>query len=225
MNGTGKTSFIHALLLIREAARRCDGVVELNGPYRLELGGFEDVLNHETLGTFCVSLAKLDGQLYEWTFSQGETDLYASVSSSVSDSSPAFIPGPRAFQYLCAERFGPRITLGSSALPPNLLEVGCQGEYCAQLLDILGKDVIDDRRCCRIEGVETLPLLKAQAERWLSRVTRPVQIDTENFAGTPVTSVKFRTGEDWVKPTNMGFGFTYALPVILAGLSARGVAG
>ena len=38
MNGTGKTSFIHALLLIREATRRGDGVVELNGPYRLEFG-------------------------------------------------------------------------------------------------------------------------------------------------------------------------------------------
>ena len=129
--------------------------------------------------------------------------------------------GSRAFQYVCAERYGPRITLGSSALPPDLLEVGCQGEYCAQLLDTLRKKVIDDRRCCHIEGEETLPLLKAQAERWLSRVTRSVQIDTENFAGTPVTSLRLRTGEDWVKPTNMGFAI-HLCPASDFGWAQRG---
>jgi predicted ATPase len=46
-----------------------------------------------------------------------------------------------------------------------------------------------------------------------------VQIDTEAFIGTSLTALKFRTGEDWIKPTNMGFGITYALPVVLAGLS------
>ena len=35
MNGAGKTSVIHALLLVREAWRRGDEVVELNGPFGL----------------------------------------------------------------------------------------------------------------------------------------------------------------------------------------------
>lgn len=76
MNGTGKTSVVHALILAREAWRRGDGIVELNGPFGLELGDFDDVLNHETLGSFSIKI--LDNELnenelneYEWTFSEG----------------------------------------------------------------------------------------------------------------------------------------------------------
>src|SRR5262249_12397465 len=74
-------------------------------------------------------------------------------------------------------------------------------------------------RRCQVDA-DAPPLLKAQTEQWLSSVTRRLQIDTETFAGIGVTAIKFRTGEDWVKPTNMGFGITYGLPVILAGLTA-----
>jgi predicted ATPase len=224
MNGAGKTSVIHALLLAREASRRDDRIVELNGPFGLELGGFEDVLNQETAKSFSIKLLYDDFRVYEWTFSEGTTDLYANVTALTNEVSPAFVEVVRAFQYLSAERLGPRITLGSAALPPDLLEVGYRGEHCAQVLDTLGKLVIEDMRHCPNAGEDNLPLLKAQTEHWLSCITRPLQIDTESFAGTPVTALKFRTAEDWVKPTNMGFGVTYALPVVLAGLTA-GVGG
>jgi predicted ATPase len=220
MNGAGKTSLIHALLLVREAWRRADSVVELNGPFGLELGGFEDVLNHETQGNFSIKLFARDDALHEWIFSEGSTELYARVSSPELHLTPVFVSVARAFQFLSAERLGPRITQGSAALPPDLLAVGCHGEYCAQVLDTLGKNTVDELRRCPAATENDLPLLKAQTEQWLSRVTRPVQIDTDTFAGTPVTAVKFRTGENWAKPTNMGFGVTYALPVILAGLTA-----
>jgi predicted ATPase len=99
-----------------------------------------------------------------------------------------------------------------------MLEVGCRGEYCAQVLEILGKTVIQEER--RSALVASPPLLKDQAEQWLSRFTRSLQIDTETFKGTGVTAIRFRTAEDWFKPTNMGFGVTYSLPIVLAGLTA-----
>jgi predicted ATPase len=241
MNGAGKTSVVHALLLVREACRRRDGVVELNGPFGLELGGFEDVLNHQTINSFAITLAA-DGSVEEgrvvseiesagpigrpvqlveqqWVFTEGDTALYATVAESAVLGSGPFVAKPRSFQYVSAERLGPRITQGSAALPPSVLEVGCRGEYCAQVLDTLGTTIVEEGRCCLVDA-EIPPLLKAQTEQWLSRVTRPLQIDTETFAGTGVTAMKFRTGEDWVKPPNMGFGITCTLPVILAGLTA-----
>jgi predicted ATPase len=219
MNGTGKTSVIHALLLAREAWRRRDDVVELNGPFGLELGGFEDVLNHQTVDSFSITLVA-DGSVDEaWHFTKGDTDLYATVAQPVATGAGPFVDRPRSFQYLSAERLGPRITQGSAALPPSILEVGCRGEYCAQVLDTLGKIVVEEGRRCFVDA-DNPPLLKAQTEQWLSRVTRPLQIDTKTFAGTGVTAIEFRTEEDWVKPTNMGFGITYALPLILAGLTA-----
>jgi hypothetical protein len=56
MNGTGKTSVIHALLFAREASRQKLGIVELNGPYGLELGTFEDVANYEAGDHFEIAL-------------------------------------------------------------------------------------------------------------------------------------------------------------------------
>jgi predicted ATPase len=104
-------------------------------------------------------------------------------------------------------------------LPPQMLSVGCRGEFCAQVLDTLGKSLVDENRRDTREPESPL-LLKSQAELWLSQLTRPIQIDTERFPGTAVTAMKFRAGETWEKPTNMGFGVTYALPVVLAGLTA-----
>lgn len=220
INGTGKTSVIHALLLAREAWRRKDEIVELNGPFGLELGGFQDVLNHQAASRFTIALVADGTPEEEWVFSEGDTELYATVSQPAVQPTSAFSSNARTFQYLCAERLGPRITQISAALPPNMLEVGCRGEYCAQVLDTLGKVVVDEKRRCSVES-EALPLLKAQTEQWISQVTRELQIDTETFPGTGVTAIKFRTGEDWLKPTNMGFGVTYALPLILADLTAE----
>lgn len=221
INGAGKTSVIHSLLLSAEASRRNDGVVELNGPYGIELGEFSDVLNHETINDFSLIIGNDHGgaRLEDaWVFGEGDTALYAKVDLPKSQS--VFMNEPRSFQYLQAERLGPRVTQGSAALPSRMLEVGCTGQFTAQVLDTLGGklSVEEERRFISDDSIP--PLLKSQTEAWLSLITRPVQIDTETFPGTSVTAIKFRTADIWLKPTNMGFGVTYALPVILAGLTA-----
>ncbi|MHC2371318.1 putative ATPase [Bradyrhizobium diazoefficiens] len=220
MNGAGKSSVIHALLLTCEAVRKQNSIVELNGPFNLELGVFEDVLNRETLGNFSFELVG-DDLKSTFEFSQERSGLqkpYAYLRSG--GPKPAvFGAGNRSFQYLSAERFGPRVTLLHQSVPQDFLEIGVQGEYSAQLLDALSALQIEERRCCEPPTPEIPALLKAQAELWLSQLTRPVQIDTETFVGTLVAAIKYRVEDIWLKPTNMGFGVTYALPVVLAGLS------
>ncbi len=56
-------------------------------------------------------------------------------------------------------------------------------------------------------------------EAWLSDVVRPVELDTVWFSNTNVTALRFRApGDEWVRAPNMGFGVSYALPIILAGM-------
>ena len=45
LNGSGKSSLVQAILLAQEAATRRGDTVRLNGPFGLELGTAEDVLN------------------------------------------------------------------------------------------------------------------------------------------------------------------------------------
>ncbi|MBK6998719.1 MAG: DUF3696 domain-containing protein [Rhodoferax sp.] len=221
MNGAGKTSVIHALVLIREATRRDDQFVELNGPFGLDLGTFSDIQNWNAPELVRFQLIDQQEAEYVWELQGSETALYADVKTEPQDVPAAFKPTGRMFQYLSAERIGPRSILGSAAVPANLLEVGSRGEFSAQLLYALDTFAVDPVRRCPGATENDAALLKFETERWLSRVARPVQIDTETLAGTSVAALRFRgPNEEWVRPPNMGFGVTYALPVILAGLTS-----
>lgn len=220
-NGSGKTSTIHALLLAVAASQRGDGIAELNGPFGLELGWFESLVNTNAVeNAFSVTIERTEGEVARWEFKEGDTELYASVALPDVGSEP-FSAGPTlAFQYLGAERLGPRIVQQSAALPREKLQVGWAGQFSAQVIEKLGGTKVEDGRLFPSSD-ENLPLLKAQTEQWLSSIVRPVQIDTATFAGTGVASITFRgSGGDFVRPTNMGFGVTYALPIVVAALTA-----
>jgi predicted ATPase len=221
LNGAGKTSVVHSLLLMREATRRDDKVVELNGPYKLDLGTFGDIQNWNAPESVRFELTDQNSVVYAWELGGEQSALYADVKVCPQEPPAVFSQGVRMFQYLSAERFGPRSILGSAALPFDLLEVGSRGEYSAQLLYALDSYPVDALRRCPGAEIDDSALLKFETERWLSRIARAVQIDAEVLAGTAVTALRFRSpGEEWVRPPNMGFGVTYALPVILAGLTA-----
>lgn len=221
MNGSGKTSVVHSLLVLREATMRTDHIVQLDGFYGLELGTFEDIQNWNATDGIEFQLVDVNENSYKWVFTGGQTDLYARVAEFPVTLPPLFVPGKRMFQYLSAERFGPRTILESAGLPPGELEVGCRGEYSAQVLYTLGSEPIEERRRCPGESNSAAALLKVETERWLSLVARPIQIDTEFLATATATALRFRVPDgEWVRPTNMGFGVTYALPVVLAGLTA-----
>lgn len=218
-NGAGKTSVIHGLLLAKQANRRNDGIAELNGPFGLDLGWFEDLINERVDAEgFTISVTDDSGAASIWEFSKGSTELYAKVENK-NPSANVLTSECRSFQYLSAERSGPRLIQSALPLPLEQLEVGVNGEYAAQVLDKLDKFLIDEERLAPNPG-DTY-LLKAQTELWLSLLTRPVEIDTTAFSGTSVVSLSFRTpGASWVRPTNMGFGLSYSLPIILAALTA-----
>jgi predicted ATPase len=222
LNGSGKTSVIHALLLARHASQRGDGIAELNGPFGMELGWFEDVVNVHVEGPFSITLVDEADRTATWTFSKGDTELYARVTQP--QDLPTIFSAARArgFQYLSAERNGPRITQKSAPLPLDLLEVGCCGESVAQVIEKLGSQTVPKLRQMDYGENEELGLVKAQTERWLSRIVRTVVINTEAFAGTDVISLSFRNdgASPPVRPTNMGFGVSYTLPIIVAAMTA-----
>jgi predicted ATPase len=222
LNGAGKTSAIHALLLVRHAWARQDGTAELNGPFGMELGWFQNVVNSAVDGGFTIAIEDGSGDSTSWKFEEGDTELYARVAQSGGRVSPFSKAKARGFQYLSAERNGPRMTQKAAPLPIEMLEVGFTGEYVAQVLDRLGSAAVPKARRVASDEVEELALVKAQTERWLSRITRHIEIDTASFAGTDVVALQFRTdgASPWVRPTNMGFGISYALPVVVAAMTA-----
>lgn len=220
-NGSGKTSTIHALLLAVAASQRGDGIAELNGPFGLELGWFENLINRNVADShFSVEIEQTEGDSASWKFEEGDTELYASVTLPFTGGETFSQGTALGFQYLGAERLGPRIVQSSAALPRERLQVGWQGQYTAQVIEKLGGQIVEKGRLFPSDK-ENPPLLKAQTEQWLSAIVRPVQIDTSTFPETGVASIAFRVpGGEFVRPTNMGFGVTYVLPIVVAALTA-----
>lgn len=221
LNGSGKTSMIHALLLMREAARAsANGPVMLNGPFGIQLGTAEDVVNWAGTGHINFRVEDEVGT-HSWVLgTPADEAMYLTADVLPCPMPEGFKSSPGAFIYLSAERFGPRASVAASSLPAEQIEVGVQGENSAQLLETRGsKPAREDRR--HPESRSPF-LLKYEVERWLSEIARPVVIEPVHHSGADAYALRFKTpGGEWVRATNMGFGVSYALPIILAGLTAE----
>lgn len=228
LNGAGKTTVLQALLLAREASLHQAETVLLNGPYDLELGTVADVLNlqsaeptseirlHAILENGEENLLVLDAQ--------NEKLQYLPIKRKPTGPGGALAGPHREFTYLCAERLGPRDILAMTARPADDLGVGVKGEYCAQVLDAHGvkeKEKVSEKRRHPLHRDEVDAFLKYQTEAWLSDIVRPIEIETVSFPGTAIMALRFRSpGGESVRAPNMGFGVSYSLPIILAGLFA-----
>jgi predicted ATPase len=223
LNGSGKTSLVQSLLLAREASNSSAHSIRLNGPFGLELGIAEKVLNWNSEPPIRISLESGHGRsIWEFGVPEGEA-LFLDVTRRPEQSPLAFSQKPRAFTYLDAERIGPRSVFQTAALPDDELEVGARGEHCAHVLSVLGDKVSShpDRSHPSYSKPDAR-LLKYEVEAWLSEIARPIEVKGERFGSSTVAELSFRSpGGEWVLATNMGFGLSYALPVILGGLIAE----
>jgi predicted ATPase len=223
MNGSGKTSLLQAIFLACSAARTDEKSVGLNGPFGLELGTAGDVLNRNSQSPIEISTTDKEAAKSVWRFDvPSESALYLNITEHPPEKPQAFLGRTRAFTYLSAERLGPRGASQTSMLPEDELEVGIQGEFSAHLLAVLGDRPMQSTDRRHPNYSEKAPrLLKYEVEQWLCEIARPIEVNGERQPGSMVAGLWYRTpGSEWVRSTNMGFGITYALPIILAGLVA-----
>nr|WSY52705.1 DUF3696 domain-containing protein [Streptomyces sp. NBC_00886] len=229
LNGTGKSTTIQTLLLVRQLAdapgRR---VVQLNGPYGLALGEAHEVLHPSAPDStieFELSGDGADVPSVHRFVVPDEQALYLEVAEGGGSTLPELRGEGSAFTYLCAERLGPRDQLGVSAEDPELIGVGVQGEYTAQVL------ALHETRSVRppmlhptTQETHNVTTLRTQVETWASDIIRPIKITAQWPPGITASTIRFQEPgllNEPIRPTNMGFGFSYALPVIVAGLLAR----
>lgn len=224
LNGSGKTSLLQSVMLAAEASRSKSAAISLNGPFGLELGTAEDVLNWASRSPIEIAIETTAMQTAKWRLGVPSEDaLYLEIAERPAQLPKAFSGVPRAFTYLSADRLGPRGFTAASPLPEAELEVGVQGEFCAHVLSVLGDRVMESvDRSHPLYDSAPPRLLKYEVEQWLSEIARPIEVTGERAPGGTVAELRFRApGSTWVRSTNMGFGITYALPIILAGLIAE----
>lgn len=224
LNGGGKSTLLQSLLLARYATEFPDQpVAPLNGPFGLALGEANEVLHLDAETQEIGITLRAGAQEYPYRF--GVPDDARSLNLPVRGR-PSVVPGVfsehgRRFVYLSAERLGPRDQLQITAEDSTWLGVGDQGQYTAQVLATEQSTVVREalrHPKTKSHGVTTL---RTQLEDWVAEILRPVRVEAQWPAGLSATIIRFSEpgwrGEP-IRPANMGFGFSYALPIIVAGL-------
>lgn len=120
------------------------------------------------------------------------------------------------FQYLNAERVGPRIS--SELSSTSVLNVGDKGEYTNHVIhkaDLLKYEVASELQ------ISALPKFSAICESWLDAIIPGTQLNVSMHEQVNQATIKYKntgTSSDAYVPTATGFGITYVLPIIVSGL-------
>lgn len=231
-NGTGKSSLIQALLLVRLAVEKNlkhhrekdylstsqwnDMLIPLNNGYQLKLGTIYDIFREKDTKENAINIL-LNEERFVFKFPTDEennTSLEVDYLPYNADSISFW--RKREFYYLNTERFGPRHSLEHNST--EFIHCGYQGEFTAQVLAKYGEKVSFSSAMIEPKSKLLLPLVN----KWLDSICPNVLVTS-----VPVGNMNYQiklTGSSNKSPmlaTNIGFGISYALPVIVTGLIAK----
>jgi predicted ATPase len=231
LNGMGKSSLVQALLLLRQSFERNTlekrGLL-LKGDY-LSLGVGKDILSAQAETNtmeFTVKWSSRASIKFSFIFA-AQSDLQP-LSEAVRIEYPERISlFNHNFQYLAADRIGPQNAYELSDFHiRDLNSLGNRGEYAVHFIAENS-----------LKNISTPPLRhsKATAENflenlnaWMSEISPGIRIHATTVPQTNSATLAYsfiQGKEPWetddFKPQNVGFGISFALPVVTALLRAK----
>jgi predicted ATPase len=226
VNGMGKSSFLQSVLLLRQSLKypTQKSSALFNGPL-IELGYADDVLYEGAQKEEIITLTVTEnGEQFHWSFQyeKGKQELECRENVFLAANSSLLKDD---FYYLRAERIGPRNAFQSSLKEgKNYNAIGNSGEYCASLLAAHERQPIASRSLLHPD--EPLNELRTQVEAWLSEIGQTPRIHLNEHQSMDLVNLQFSFLRDGVpsnkyRPTNVGFGLTYSLPVFVSCLLAK----
>ncbi len=129
------------------------------------------------------------------------------------------------FQYIQAERVGPRVTFPVSEYHVRQhRQLGSHGEYTSYFLEVFGRELIV-LSALRHEREPSDRLLD-QVSAWLGEISPGIAIHLSPYANMDVVNLEYsyatsigRSGH--YRASSVGFGLTYTLPIVVALLAAK----
>ena len=241
LNGMGKSTVIQALLLLRqsfESGDLPDGRLVLGGELA-DLGTGTDVLFEDAdsdIVGFEIECDKIENT-WALSFDCSHTTDQLTATNSDSKQPKDFVPDGwdeippfgHDLLYIDAERVGPRKSHPLSETLARRVDFGMGCEYALNYLNLHQDDLLppNDFRCADLPDNRKHSLADV-VNHWLQGVTPGAQLEFETIATADALIAGFsfdRPGDVATRrfrATNVGFGLSYTLPVILALLSEPG---
>lgn len=227
-NGTGKSTFLQALLVLFQsfqsgAVRR--NRLQLNGSL-IDLGTGRDVLyKRSETDRFSVVVGHA-GERQSITATVAVSESLHTLSAVLEplEAPPYFLE--RKLFYLSADRLGPQ-----KAYPMNLdesvgNEVGRRGEFAPLLYSRSRKtEVRNEKLQLENEEKQRFTDLESQFRLWMRRLfpgfdLRADSLDQLDSVLLGMNLQKVLGEGEFLRPSNIGFGVSIVLPIILTGLLA-----
>lgn len=229
LNGMGKSSVLQSLLLLRQSHHQgllSTSGLALNGDL-VRLGTGKDVLfegaGKEELILFKLSMT--NGVSAEWSFDySADADVLRLSSRPVPKIFGSNLFNDK-FHYLQAERIGPRASFEMSGFSVRQhKQYGSRGQYVAHYLSSFGNEEIPNRKLSHVDA-RSLQLIH-QVEAWMGEIAPGTRLHFVEHPGMDLIKLNFSFVTDKYesnsyRPTNVGFGITYTLPLLVAILSAE----
>jgi len=235
LNGTGKSSVIQSLLLLRQSYLNNNALAKgllLNGDL-INIGTGKDAFHISSGKLLEFSLLFDNRKKINWKFKSNTNDdflLQAKYLKSLKNYSLEKISlFNQNFQYISAEHIGQmeNHTRNSLMVKYNrqISEKFGRGEYVVHFLEKYGSDEVVSELLHHPKAINH-QLLK-QTDAWLGEISPGIatEIQANPFNESQLyLHFTYKTqGDDnhEFKPENVGFGVSYVLPIIAAVLSAR----
>lgn len=229
LNGMGKSTLIQSLLLLRQSHEKNtlnDNGLLLNGDY-LKLGTGKDILSNfgdQEKVVFTIKWGEQTKPIkFEFDY-KPDSDLQPNCISESGKQVDGLSLFNSKFQYLCAERLGPRRDHQFSEFQINALKsLGKHGEYTVHYIAANWAKNLEIKELKHPNA--TSNSLISNIEAWMSEITPGLKIHAvvEPHFNSVSLGYSFIQGKEVTQeftPQNVGFGLSYVLPVVTSILSA-----
>lgn len=216
-NASGKSSVIQALLLLRAASESDEAQVLLNledSRYAFDFGSADSLINNEIKNDHVV-ISLLNGITVK--FDGDQQKHYRKLSVGIDNIVDLKVVFEKGLTYFNAERQGPRYEYARRANDSN--GCGCRGENTG--------NVISDNWNTKISGNRVLhksddkSLFNIALDDWVDYIFPGVNVRVQPVGIQNYQVIIRDSFHDFpTDSTNIGFGISYALPILVGSLLA-----
>lgn len=243
INGRGKSSLLQTILILSQSARKNSTFKQLfiNDEF-VQLGNFDDIKNSETTREKNIQFSlKLESIFKEvkFEFKENETDAlladlqeitiidskdevskYQKTTKEINDNISILADILKKIHFVSADRLGPVKYVDKTNLP-EFIHVGTSGEHSINILHNSDKlPLVNDNLYL---GQDAKSVIQ-QTEEWLNYILEGAKIEIigkDKQSSVLSLLINSKKNSYSYKPNNVGFGYSYILPLVLTGLIAK----
>lgn len=236
LNGVGKSTLLQSLLVLRQSYEQgllAEGRLAINGDLVTLGTGRDAFCEYAEDDALALGLHWKDGHGETWSFSY---DRGADVLDAYNRGAPLPLARPDlpSFErppfrgevfHLSAERMGPRVSADVSDYRVRARrELGSRGELAGHFLAVHGRAPIGIPALAHRAAVSGM--LVDQVEAWLGEVSPGARLHVGEHRDLDAVQVRYSFagpagGTNEYRATNVGFGLSYTLPILVAALAAH----